>query len=158
MVGTESQNYAGWFVQLFINKGNRQFVDETAARLPASDSSGGFGGTRFSWASSVQVLDFNQDGAQDFFLGFASGGRGVTRDMPLVWLNDGTGQFSTLKVGDFVTPGNEPFLGPAPRLVATRNGYSFIAPRANGRALTITGLLATKPYLAQKQLRAANSR
>jgi len=131
------------------HKGNRQFVDETADRLPAADSSGGFNGPRFSNASRVHVLDFNQDGAPDFFMGFSSGsngGKGLSRDMPLVWLNDGTGRFTTLKVGDFVTPGNERLLGTSAHLVATRNGYSFIAPQTNGRALTITGLLATKPW------------
>ena len=132
-------------MQLFISKGNRQFVDETADRLPAADSSGGFDGPRFSNAHSVDVLDFNQDGAPDFFLGFLRRG-GLARDMPLVWLNDGAGRFTALKVGDFVTPGNERFLGSPAHLVATRHGYSFIAPQTNGRALTITGLLATKPW------------
>jgi hypothetical protein len=146
LVGTQVPNYAGWFVQVFINKGNRQFVDETAARVSPEDASGGFDGLKFSGAGSIAVLDFNQDGAPDFFLNFSSGGRGVTRDLPLVWLNDGTGHFSTLKSGDFVAPGNEQSLGPSPRLVATRNGYSFIAPIGNGAGLRVRGLLATKPY------------
>lgn len=146
LVGTQVPNYAGWFVQVFINKGNKQFVDESADRLAPEDASGGFDGLRFSGAGAIDILDFNQDGAPDFFLEFGSGGRGVTRDLPLVWLNDGTGHFSTLKVADFVAAGGESQLGPSPRLVATRNGYSFIAPISQGQGLRIRGLLATRPY------------
>jgi hypothetical protein len=148
LVGTPTPSYSGWFVQVFINKGNRQFVDETAERVPPGDATGQFGGPKF-WAQpyGVEVIDFNQDGAPDFFINFANGGKVVARDLPLVWLNDGTGHFSTLKVGDFVTPGNERLLGSSPRLMATRNGYSFVAPIANAGSLRITGLLAKKPYL-----------
>ena len=150
LVGTQTPQYAGWFVQVFINTGNKQFADESADRLPPGDASGGFGGPMFfNQPSGVEVLDFNQDGAPDFFINYNHGGRVITTpDLPLVWLNDGAGHFSTLKVRDFVAAGNELLLGPSPRLVRTRNGFSFIAPSAQptGPGLRIRGLLATKPY------------
>jgi hypothetical protein len=103
---------------------------------------------------ALQVLDFNQDGAPDIYVAF--GGTVVaplTPNQPLIWLNDGTGHFSTLKVGDFVAAGRETQqpvnVINRTRLVATRNGYSFIAISYNPRVshpLTVTGLLATKPY------------
>jgi hypothetical protein len=77
---------------------------------------------------------------------------GLTQGRPLVWLNDGTGHFSTLTVGDFVTAGNESLLGGG-HLIATRNGYSFITTQFQTgggafttRGLNVIGLLATKPY------------
>ena len=118
--------YGGWFVQILVNKGNRQFVDETAGRVPQGDASGGTEGvqTAAPWALWVRVLDFNQDGAPDFSVEFSKV-RISRQDQPLVWLNDGAGHFSTLKVGDFVAAGSEWMLGIG-HLVATRNGYSFI--------------------------------
>lgn len=79
---------------------------------------------------------------------FQGRGVGITQDLPLVWLNDGAGHFSALKVGDLVVAGNERLLGNPNHLIATRNGYSFIAPQVfpSSRDLRITGLLATRPY------------
>ena len=102
----------------------------------------------------VQVLDFNEDGAPDFSVEFrpqlnTPGFAGFPRDLPLVWLNDGAGHFSTLKVGDFVAAGSEnTVFGGRPHLVATRNGYSFMTTQfvpQNGN-LRVHGLLATRPY------------
>ena len=146
LVGTQ-QNYAGWFVQILVNRGDRQFVDETAERVPAGQGSGGGDGPPASvYPANVQVLDFNQDGAPDFAVEFITGSTPLTQSQPLIWINDGTGHFSTLTVGDFVTAGRENVLATA-HLVATRNGYSFITPRWTGSGgLKLTGVLATKPY------------
>jgi hypothetical protein len=151
LLGTQSPSYAGWFVQILVNKGNRQFVDETADRVPQGEA---FGGTNGASGTSIplwsQVLDFNKDGAPDFFLRLGAGSPGRFQpDQPLIWLNDGTGHFSTLKVGDFVAAGREALLGGSPHLVATRYGYSFITPRSfpGSGGLRLTGLLAAKPYL-----------
>ncbi len=97
----------------------------------------------------IEVLDFNQDGATDFFLRLGAGSAGTfQQDQPLIWLNDGTGHFSTLTVGDFVPAGRESMLGPSPHLIATRHGYSFITPRSfpGSGGLKLMGLLASKPY------------
>ena len=96
---------------------------------------------------SVRVLDFNQDGAPDFAVDFNADDAPLPRDQPLVWLNDGAGRFSTLTLGDFVGAGNEQLVLRNPRLMATRNGYSFIEPRLLPTGgLMITGLLATRPF------------
>jgi hypothetical protein len=82
---------------------------------------------------------------------------GLPRDLPFIWLNDGAGHFSTLKVGDFVAPGREDAVfGRRPHLVATRNGYSFMTTQfvpQNGN-LRVYGLLAAKPYRITPQARA----
>lgn len=146
LVGTQ-YGFAGWFVQILVNKGNRQFADETATRVPAGEFSGNLSGVS---PGKVQVLDFNQDGAPDFSSRFLTGSRGMLpQDWPIVWLNDGTGHFITLKVGDFVPPGKEQLIG-SPHLIATRNGYSFFTTTSagGGGRLAIQGLLATKPHPA----------
>jgi hypothetical protein len=141
---------SGWFVQILVNHGNRQFVDETVDRVPPGEGSAGSEGvqTTAPWPLWVRVLDFNQDGAPDFTVDFnTSDGTGkLLADQPVVWINDSTGHFSTVKVGD-VAAGKEQRIGNN-RLVATRNGYSFITlwyDRAKG-TLTLTGMLASKPY------------
>lgn len=89
---------------------------------------------------------FNHDGAPDFYVQFAPGSQWLRQDQPLIWLNDGAGHFSTLKVGDFVPPGKEWLIG-SDLLVATRNGYTFITTqRFPGRGLEFAGLLASTPY------------
>jgi hypothetical protein len=148
LVGRSPYEFMGWFVQILVNKGNRQFADETAARVPLGDASGSSQGTqaRSPLALWVRVLDFNHDGAPDFSVEF--NGADFTQRQPLIWLNDGSGYFSTLKVGDFVAPGNENVLGSTPHLMATRNGYSFITQQyfQGSGGMRLRGLLATRPY------------
>jgi hypothetical protein len=160
LAGTQ-RTYSGWFVQILINKGNRQFVDETADRVPPEHASGNAG----PYPKSLQVLDFNEDGAPDFFVAFrpqlnTPGFAGFPRDLPFIWLNDGAGHFSTFKVGDFVAAGREnTVFGGRPHLVGTRNGYSFITTQfvpQNGN-LRVHGLLATKPYRITPQARARHN-
>jgi hypothetical protein len=141
--------YDGWFVQLLENQGNGLFADVTASRLAASDASGGTPGVAAGspWPVWVKVLDFNGDGFPDFSVEYFPPGGSLPARQPLIYLNDGTGHFSTLRVGDFVSPGNEKALGGG-HLMATRNGYSFITPylQPGKSGLFLTGLLATKPY------------
>jgi VCBS repeat protein len=144
--------YDGWFVQLLLNQGNGTFVDVTASRLAASDAFGGTPGvaTGAPWPVYVKVLDYNGDGFPDFSVEYWGGGgpgSGLPPGQPLIYINDGTGHFSTLKVRDFVAPGNAWALGGG-HLVPTRNGYSFFTPylQPGKSGLYLTGLLATKPY------------
>lgn len=162
LVASGNQNpFDGWYLQIFVNHGNKQFVDETAERVPPGEDSAGTEGVDTGAAkarpsnSFLQVLDFHHDGAPDIYVGFLITNKGVAvpPSQPLLWLNDGTGHFSTLKVRDFVAAGKETE-GPAnvlatDHLVPTRNGYSFINVSYRGdlgHPLTVTGLLATKPY------------
>jgi hypothetical protein len=150
--------YDGWFVQLLLNQGNGTFVDVTASRLAAGDAFGGTPGvaTGSPWPLWVKVLDYNGDGLPDFSVEYYPPDVGLVElgqaqplapNQPLIYLNDGTGHFSTLKVGDFAAPGNAQALGGG-HLVPTRDGYSFITTylRPGKSGLLLTGLLATKPF------------
>ncbi|MCC2956340.1 FG-GAP-like repeat-containing protein [Massilia sp. IC2-477] len=56
-------------IQLLLNKGQGQFEDQTAQRLPASvQASFGKGG----WIMSLEGTDFNKDGREDIFVTSAS--------------------------------------------------------------------------------------
>jgi hypothetical protein len=149
VVGTQGEPfYDGWFVQLLVNRGDRTFVDITTNRLAAGDVAGGTPGaaTGAPWPKWVKVLDFNADDFPDFSVEYFPGS-GLPQSQPLIYLNDGRGFFSTLRVRDFVSPGNELVLGGA-HLMPTRNGYSFITPYRDPRnsGLRLRGLLARKPY------------
>lgn len=148
MIGTqENPFYDGWFVQILQNNGDRTFSDVTSSALSAADRFGGVSGvdTNSPWLPWVNVIDFNNDGWLDFAVEVKSGGH-LSQTMPLVWLNDGEGHFNTLKVSDFVAPGDEWQLGDA-HLVQTSNGFSFVTPQIypGSNGLQITGLLATTP-------------
>ena len=148
IVGTQSNPfYDGWFVQLLMNRGDGTFADETALRLQPHEQSSGNAGvaTNAPWARWVDVLDFNGDGAADFVMSPTLGD--FRPNQPLVWLNDGRGRFSALKVHDFVRPGDEWLLFGA-RLVRTRHGYSYIFMHSfvGSGGLNLRGLLATRPY------------
>ena len=139
--------YDGWFVQLLMNRGDGTFADETALRLQPHEQSSGNAGvaTDAPWARWVDVLDFNGDGAADFVMSPSS--RDLRPNQPLIWLNDGNGRFSALKVHDFVGPGYEWLLRDQP-LVRTRHGYSYIVTQTfpGSGGLILTGLVATRPY------------
>lgn len=154
IVGTQGQPfYDGWFVQLLINEGGRNYVDATSTLLAGADSLGGTHGANSGrpWASWVRVLDFNHDGHSDFAVEYS--GTGVTgsssvewRSTPLVWINDGSGHFSTLKVSDFAGPGEEWRLGNNVHIYPMNEGYGFVRPHAYSDGLSLTGLAATTPY------------
>ena len=110
VVGTQgSPFYAGWFVQLLMNQGDGTFIDETSSRLRPDEWFGGEVGedTDLPWPQWVEVLDFNVDEMPDFAVHFEGGDYQWPRDQPLIWLNDGRGQFAALKAQDFVAPGDE---------------------------------------------------
>ena len=155
IVGTQRKDpfYDGWFVQLLMNRGDRTFADETSLRLQPHEQSSGNAGvaTGASRAERVEIVDFNGDGAADFVMS-PTPSTGITAEylrpnQPLIWLNDGNGRFSALKVHDFVGPGDDWLLLEA-RLVRTRHGYSYILTRSDpgSGGLILTGLLATRPY------------
>lgn len=156
LVGTQTNPfYDGWFVQLLMNRGDGTFADETSLRLQPHEQSSGNAGvaTNAPHPRRVNVLDFDGDGAADFVMQAHSP---LPPNHPLIWLNDGSGRFSALKVHDFIPPGSlhewQWLLRDAP-LVRTRHGYSFIVtwsdyewPRPGADGVILTGLLATRPY------------
>ncbi len=149
LIGTQgSPLNDGWFVQILINRGARQFVDETAERVAAGDASAGTEGVREGqpYGRILRVLDFNADGAPDFSVEYNGGTTGqLAQDQPVIWLNDGAGHFSALRIRDFVAPGREFLIGYG-HLVATRHGFSFITQQRSNARLSVMGVLATRPY------------
>ena len=160
IVGTQFDPfYDGWFVQLLMNRGDGTFADETSLRLQPHEQSSGNAGvaTNAPHPRRVEVVDFNGDGAADFVM---QAHLPIPPNLPLVWLNDGRGRFSALKLHDFLPPGTHQewqWLFSDAQLVRTRHGYSFILTlltRATGRpGLTLAGLLATRPLPSASVLR-----
>ncbi len=150
VVGTNGKPYYdGAFVQLLRNDGGNGFTDVTAGSMAAEDARTSIPdtGTGKPWAMWVKVLDFNNDGVMDFAVEYNGQLKPST---PLVWLNDGSGHFTTLKVGDFVNAGDEWRLGNG-HFYKTENGYSIVAHQyVNGTSgtngLFVGGLVSTKPY------------
>ena len=153
--GPDDPTYEGWFVQVLMNRGDGTFADETSLRLQPHEQSSGNAGVATGAPSvgRVDVLDFNGDGATDFAVTACCR---LPPNQPLIWLNDGSGRFSALKVHDFIPPDSfhtwQFLLKDAP-LVRTRHGYSFIVtwsdyewPRPGAAGVILTGLLATRPY------------
>src|SRR5690606_3909551 len=62
--GSFSEFYKVPYLQLLVNKGDGQFVDETAMRFAQSKASG----SDMSWYKSVEVVDLNRDGYDDMVL------------------------------------------------------------------------------------------
>jgi hypothetical protein len=147
VIGTNpNPYYDGAFVQLLRNDGNNAFTDVTATSMAAEDARTSIPGTSTGnpWAMWVNVLDFNNDGVMDFSVEYS--GNGLKASTPLVWLNNGSGQFTTLKVSDFVNTGDEWRIGYG-HFYKTENGYSIAAVQySGGSGLLVGGLVSTKPY------------
>jgi hypothetical protein len=147
MVGTNgSPYYDGAFVQLLRNDGNGVFTDVTASGMSAADALTAVPNTGpgAPWAMWLKTLDFNGDGVLDFTIEY----NGVPRQStPLVWLGDGAGHFTTLKVGDFVAPGDEWRMANG-HFYQTDNGYSYVTtqyfPGSGG--VQAFSMVATQPY------------
>jgi hypothetical protein len=150
IVGTQGQPtyYGGRFVQVLINRGGKQFADESSTRIPEEES-------RFraearnvaSWPRVANVLDFNNDSLPDFSVSYVHNGGTMSPELPLVWINDGSGRFIALKVKDFVPAGSESRLGNF-HLMPTQHGYSVITPRydAASGGFRVSGMLASRRY------------
>jgi hypothetical protein len=133
----------GRFVQVLINRGGKQFVDETSARIPAEDARlASTSRNTSSWPHALTVLDFNHDSVMDLTVEYVHNAGVTPPDLPVVWINDG-GTFAALKVMDFVPAGGESRIGRF-HLMPTAQGYSIITPRydAPSGGFRITGLLA----------------
>lgn len=145
IIGTNGQPfYDGAFVQLLRNDGGNVFTDVTAQSMSAADAMTSLPGksTGAAWPIWIKVLDFNNDGVMDFSVEYVGQLRATT---PLVWLNDGAGQFTTLKAGDFVAAGDEWRLGTG-HLYKTEKGYSVLGQQYGSEGLKIGGYLSTQAY------------
>jgi hypothetical protein len=87
--GTYGTDYfTASYLQFLVNRGNGQFVDETALRLPQStDSRGTVPGL---WPKSVLSLDLDLDGDKDLLVWRSAPSEGE----PFALLNDGAGRFT----------------------------------------------------------------
>ncbi|MBI5277361.1 MAG: VCBS repeat-containing protein [Burkholderiales bacterium] len=144
--GTQGPSYDGWFVQVLQQRPDGSFADATDSFIPAADRFGGTPGvaTGTPWGMWVRPMDFNGDGFPDFAVEHNSG-QFTPADMPLVWLNDGTGHFTAIHAGDLT--------GELWRIVAehwypTEHGYSLVQALEydNNGNLVLVGLAATAPY------------
>ena len=167
-MGTQGEPfYEGWFLQLLMNRGDRMFADETRDRVRRNDWFRGTvrAETTAPWAQRAVVLDFNGDEAADFTIRFSGGPFQWPGNQPLVWLNDGAGRFTALRVDDFLEPGMDEWIFASTlrrrdmmytttHLIKTRHGYSFIAPQAyaHGGGFVIIGLLAIHRYRSRLDL------
>ena len=77
------------YIQILMNRGGGQFVDETAGRYAAQVAN-----APGSWWKYVRVADFNKDGAPDLLLTGAGMGAFLYNQAARVLLNDGTGRFT----------------------------------------------------------------
>jgi hypothetical protein len=81
--GDTKEFYRVGYAQLLVNQGNGVFRDETQLRMPQSKEPS----DRQVWYKSIDVVDFNRDGHSDLMIdNYGSS--------PLVYLNDGFGNFS----------------------------------------------------------------
>ncbi|MBI5277341.1 MAG: VCBS repeat-containing protein [Burkholderiales bacterium] len=145
ITGTQGQPYYdGWYVQVLLQRSDGSFTDATNAVMPAADRFGGTPGTSTGtpWGMWVKPMDFNADGFQDFAIEFNGA---ITPTQPLVWLNDGTGHFTTIHAGDITSEMWR--LGTA-HWYPTEDGFSLVHSQgydANGNMILV-GMTATAPY------------
>ena len=147
VVGTNGQPfYDGAFIQLLRNDGNNVYTDVTAESMTAADAMTAVAGQSKGnpWAMWVNIVDFNNDGVKDFTVEYNGGN--LKASTPLVWLNDGSGHFTTLKASDFVAAGDEWLLGSG-HFYKTEKGYSILTTHYYGpNGLQLGGYLSTQEY------------
>jgi len=99
-------DYTGSYLQILINDGQGNLIDESATRFLDSTYNNPTG----EYIADIAETDFNSDGFSDFILNSSFFKDSVTlnqgtRDQhPMVLLNDGTGRFDILKFGDLGLP------------------------------------------------------
>lgn len=109
--------YSGWWLQILINDGAGNFIDETTERLGAASFNQNGG-----WIRGIRIADFNGDGTQDLIA--QSQNNGGSNDT-IVWLNDSAGYFAPLSKSDIVGPGNLWFFGANTSEYVDSSGQGF---------------------------------
>ena len=75
--GGQENFYIGYYIQIIMNEGSRQFADKTSERI--------VNGTGAEWIDWIRLQDNNNDGYIDIIVDDAS--------RKLIWLNNGVGVF-----------------------------------------------------------------
>ena len=70
--------YNGYYIQIVISEGNRQFADETNQRFTND-------GSNDQWIDWIRLQDYNNDGSVDIVVDDAI--------RELIWFNNGDGSF-----------------------------------------------------------------
>ncbi len=79
IVTRTSYNYDGYYIQIIVNEGSRQFSDKTSERIVNGSND------RSEWIDWIRLQDYNNDGYLDIIVDDALRG--------LIWTNNGTGVF-----------------------------------------------------------------
>ncbi len=146
LVGTNGDPaYDGGFVQLFRGQGQRRFVEQTQEILPRADQISAQDGAARGAPAPVRVRigDFNSDAAPDFWMEY---GGTPGADTPMLWLNNGFGQFNVYRASAFVTPGDEVQLAGA-QFYRTSQGQQAISLQSfiGSGGLLMTGRTTQTP-------------
>lgn len=99
--------YVGCYIQIIINNGSRQFVDDTSSRITDGRIDPEWVDwirfqDRMKWIDWIRLQDINGDQAVDIIVDDAV--------LSMVWLNNGEGQFSLTDNINFNKKVNLPFL------------------------------------------------
>ena len=95
--------WTGRFIQALLNTGDGSFVDETSTRIPGDQSVAAIDGINLG---GLAMHDVDLDGCSDLVV--TAPRDEIRRESPLVYRNNGSGQFSPLPPERFVF-GNDPF-------------------------------------------------
>ena len=77
--GVQGNFYVGYYIQIIVNEGSRQFSDKTSERIVNGSND------RAEWIDWIRLQDNNNDGYLDIIVDDALRG--------LIWTNNGTGVF-----------------------------------------------------------------
>ncbi len=81
--------YTTGFLEVLINQGDGQFIDETSQRYPEQVA-----GEASAWIKFIKPVDLNHDGADDLVLTGAGGSAYTLGGTVQVLMNDGSGHFA----------------------------------------------------------------
>ncbi|TPG13211.1 FG-GAP-like repeat-containing protein [Sphingomonas oligophenolica] len=147
----DSPFYDGWAIDIYINKGDGKFELDTNNHISGADAHGGLINKTTSehWASAVTIKDVNHDGALDIVVGGFQGGQ-PSLDTPVLYLNDGRGVFSAIRLADFPNPENLRYLTTT---ISSTNGESLFSIYANSGQLGFNEDLALKPLASTNSVK-----
>jgi hypothetical protein len=151
LIGTnQNPYYDGGYVQVFRGLGQQQFLDVSAQVLSPEGRGSAVDGVRTGnpWPMWVRVGDFNGDLAPDFRVEYTGGT--LRQDTPIVWINDGKGGFSVIKVAFFVETGQEWQFGSG-LLVESSTGFQNYSVQSypGSGGLLLTGRATSTPYFGR---------
>jgi hypothetical protein len=151
LIGTNGNpSYDAGYVQVFRGLGQRQFLDVTAQVLPADGQLAAVDGVRTGrpWPIWVRVGDFNGDLAPDFWVEVTAAS--PRQDTPIVWINDGKGNFSVIKTAFFVEAGQEWQFGGGVLLPSSTGFQNYSVQSYPGSGgLLLTGRVTSTPYFGR---------